>query len=138
MAALGGLIVLGSAVSLFVEPAPEPVVSEAERLKREMFLRDQTTEELGRRAVLAQLRDPSSARFGKSLGRLKYGKRVACGFVNAKNGFGGYTGETPWVMVVEDGIVMIRPSQGGRGFDKVWNRYCTGDADTEEPAAHLG
>jgi len=25
--------------------------------------------------------------------------RIACGYVNAKNGFGGYTGEQPWYVV---------------------------------------
>jgi len=49
------------------------------------------------------LRDPESARFRKfsmAEGVLSDGSgrknRVACGYVNAKNGFGGYTGDQPW------------------------------------------
>lgn len=92
------------------------------------YLRDLTTEAMGKRAVLASLKDPSSAQFGDSFGRLKHGKRVACGYVNARNGFGGYAGSTPWVMVVEDNVLLFRGGDGGR-FARTWNRYCTGDPD---------
>lgn len=130
---LGALIVIGTAVSLFTNPSPAtaPVVSPAEQAKRDQFLRDQTTEALGRQTIRAQLRDPRSAQFGESFGRLKHGKRVACGYVNARNAFGGYAGDTPWVMVIEDGTVLIRSGDNAGRFAKVWNRYCTGEPDSE-------
>ena len=54
-------------------------------------------------AVTARLKDPASVRFGEvrisapasSLG----GGTAVCGFVNARNGFGGYTGMAPFVYV---------------------------------------
>lgn len=45
------------------------------------------------RAVADSLRDPESARFtGTRVVRTPEGKDALCGMVNAKNGFGGYTG----------------------------------------------
>jgi hypothetical protein len=35
------------------------------------------------------------------------GKLTVCGEVNAKNGFGGYSGVTPFIYFVEDDIVML-------------------------------
>ncbi len=46
-----------------------------------------------RNAVLAALKDPDSAVFeGLYMGNSP-AKNVVCGFVNAKNSFGGYTGK---------------------------------------------
>jgi len=51
-----------------------------------------------RRAIIRTLKDPDSARFGRIFeGREVVGKTTICGEVNAKNGFGGYTGMTPFV-----------------------------------------
>jgi hypothetical protein len=47
---------------------------------------------MGEAAVKARLKDPESARFGEQWVGGKDGT-VFCGKVNAKNGFGGYTGE---------------------------------------------
>lgn len=49
-------------------------------------------------AVREQLRDPSSAEFGeiKSVTEAS-GQHVACGTVNARNGYGGYAGRMPFV-----------------------------------------
>lgn len=62
------------------------------------------------RQVRAILRDPNSARFDKATGRvlltLDNGahRSIDCGHVNAKNGYGGYTGQQPWFVVTfEDG-----------------------------------
>ncbi|RUW24954.1 hypothetical protein [Mesorhizobium sp. M1E.F.Ca.ET.041.01.1.1] len=57
------------------------------------------------RAVTLQLKDPDSAKFGpiKAVpfpGVKEGGVILACGLVNAKNGFGGYAGETPFVGVL--------------------------------------
>lgn len=43
-------------------------------------------------------RDPESARFGGfRASRSKADVIAVCGLVNAKNGYGGYTGETPFI-----------------------------------------
>lgn len=46
-----------------------------------------------REQVRAHLRDPDSAKFG---GAMVGPRGVVCGLVNAKNGFGGYTGMQPY------------------------------------------
>ncbi|HNN66546.1 MAG TPA: hypothetical protein PKM19_10025 [Pseudomonadales bacterium] len=44
-------------------------------------------------AVINQLKDPESARFGEIWAMDgTNGRRHICGYVNAKNGYGGYTG----------------------------------------------
>jgi hypothetical protein len=45
------------------------------------------------------LKDPESARFGATAAvkRPEGGGLSVCGFVNAKNSYGGYTGEKPYV-----------------------------------------
>lgn len=58
------------------------------------------------RQVAAALKDPGSAEFGETSIR----RGVACGSVNAKNGFGGYTGATPFM--VRDGALYVGPEVG--------------------------
>lgn len=49
-------------------------------------------------AVREQLRDPSSAEFGEiKVVTDASGQHVACGTVNARNGYGGYVGKMPFV-----------------------------------------
>lgn len=53
------------------------------------------------KTALAGLKDPESARFSRFKARKVFmpGNKVAiqaCGFLNAKNSFGGYTGATPF------------------------------------------
>jgi hypothetical protein len=54
-------------------------------------------------AVRASLRDPDSARFGNVWFIERSG--AVCGGINAKNAYGGYTGENRFV--VKDGAVVI-------------------------------
>ena len=53
------------------------------------------------RQVAARLKDPESARFGpiRAVSRIWNGSEelVVCGWVNSKNSFGGYTGQTPYI-----------------------------------------
>ena len=56
---------------------------------------DEAAFAMARKAVVSQLRDPSSAQFGPRLERrFVMSVDVVCGTVNAKNGYGGYTGQT--------------------------------------------
>jgi hypothetical protein len=66
-------------------------------------------------AVRASLRDPGSAKFStlhvlRSPGR----HNLYCGLVNAKNGFGGYTGDVPFVVEFGDrpGVVFANNTNG--------------------------
>ena len=44
--------------------------------------------------VKRELRDPESAQFTD----VEIGANVACGFVNSKNGYGGYAGRVPFLV----------------------------------------
>ncbi|WP_328277762.1 zinc ribbon domain-containing protein [Sphingobium sp.] len=66
------------------------------------------------RAVKARLRDPDSAAF-RHLGR-------GCGYVNARNGFGGMVGDQPFI-VQSDGQVLF-PSDGEKTFKRMWKSRC--------------
>lgn len=55
-------------------------------------------------AIRARLKDPESARFGVIFASQgKTGAIFACGVVNARNSFGGYTGDTPYVVGMSSG-----------------------------------
>jgi len=78
-------------------------------------------------AVLAQLRDPDSAKFSEifAVGDRKVGKAfpvIICGKVNAKNGFGGFTGDQPFVRFMATGAVTLEKQTA----IKEWNAYCAG------------
>jgi hypothetical protein len=72
-------------------------------------------------AVREKLKDPESARFG----RIVAGKDTkdiisVCGLVNARNGFGGYTGETPFLGIFIGNAtksIFFPVKIGGAGFD---------------------
>lgn len=50
------------------------------------------------KAVTDKLKDPGSAQFGlMTAGKTVTGGIVACGYVNAKNSFGGYVGMSPYI-----------------------------------------
>lgn len=56
------------------------------------------------RGIRGRLRDPESARFGRAVsGYDETGLIYTCGVVNAKNAYGGYTGEKPYMVVLLPG-----------------------------------
>lgn len=72
---------------------------------------------LVRSYVTDQLKDPDSAQF-----RNQYG---LCGEVNAKNGFGGYTGYVRFMAGAKDKVFMEDdPRLEAGAFDEVWNSLC--------------
>jgi hypothetical protein len=72
-------------------PTREAQPSAATQSRPDYFLQ-------ARRAIRGTLRDPDSARFGNVFeGRGIIGRVTICGEVNSKNGFGRYTGMTPFV-----------------------------------------
>lgn len=69
-----------------------------------------------RAAVTSQLRDPESARFGP-LTRGRGG--AVCGTVNARNGFGGYTGAAPFAWSAATGALLYDfPTSEGHWRDR--------------------
>lgn len=79
-----------------------------------------------RRAVLARLRDPDSARFSpiERAAEQTNGDKVICGFVNARNGFGGYTGDTPYMAVMRSHLVAELALGVGRETDAALVTVC--------------
>ena len=61
--------------------------------------------DVAKRAIVASLKDPESARFGSATFYQNdtLGKKLVCIYVNAKNSFGGYTGMQPATVELRDG-----------------------------------
>jgi hypothetical protein len=83
-------------------------------------------------AVRPMLRDPQSAIFrdlsatnDRKIGKSPAGL-VVCGYVNAKNGFGGYTGEKPFINFYGTKLVEIEPTPRTNKFNASWNKLCAG------------
>ena len=75
---------------------------------------------LAKRQVSGRLKDAESARWGEIFS----GKKgPVCGSVNAKNGFGGYTGFQRFV-VSGGGLVVIEDDMVATEFEKVWSEVC--------------
>jgi hypothetical protein len=78
---------------------------------------DATAFAKAKEAVVASLKDPDSAKFGPAITRktiisssfLDMGQHrdIVCGTVNAKNSYGGYTGQSQYAYMVKDGTVVI-------------------------------
>ena len=81
---------------------------------------------IGSAAVLQALRDPGSGQFGDAFANEseKKGPMVVCGSVNAKNGFGGFTG--PKFFVVGAGYKTVQMQDTTADFAGVRNKLCTG------------
>lgn len=82
-------------------------------------------------AVRGNLRDPSSAMFNPADARFFFSQAgmVICGFVNARNGFGGYAGPTGWVAIAkhgEDGVFRAEAVLQGQSsqYRLLWRSVC--------------
>jgi hypothetical protein len=76
----------------------------------------------GEEAIRNQLKDPESATFRGVHFYSGGGIPVACGEVNAKNGFGGYTGFERFVAAGD--TLAVTESQVEGGLGPVWKKYC--------------
>lgn len=88
----------------------------AEQDKRE---RIQLRIAMGQDSVTKILKDPDSAKFGKVVFREP---GVICGYVNAKNSFGGYTGEQAFISLGTPEMTWIDGQS--KDFKKIWNERC--------------
>lgn len=92
--------------------ATKPVSAETARLNIQVA---------AQRAVRERLKDPSSAEFGEF--RYVRGK-AGCGTVNARNGFGGYTGEQRFIYLGRDVGAMFERDFDRFKFDALWLESC--------------
>lgn len=72
-----------------------------------------------KKAVIARLKDPDSAKFGKVVYRPD---GVVCGYVNAKNSFGGYTGEKAFISLGGPNMTWLHGES--KDFETTWNKRC--------------
>src|SRR5262245_13994790 len=88
-----------------------------------------------RAAVVANLKDPESARFGDKFDRrINRGRdgvlyEVVCGEVNARNGFGGYTGSKMFLWTASDiGIRRVIMADSDSIDRLLTKAVCTGES----------
>lgn len=114
------VIVAGIVISAMMhEPTPEEAAANAASAERSAVVFN------GKEAVKARLNDPASARFGDVVYVKKQGGvAVACGTVNAKNGFGGYGGMKQFVSFGSPKLTSIEGTDDA--FVELWNRHCAG------------
>ena len=72
-------------------------------------------------AVRAKLKDPGSAQFKNQ--RVS-AKGAACGEVNSKNSFGGYTGYTRYIFAGKD-LTIFESDMAPGEFDTSWRQVCS-------------
>ncbi len=79
---------------------------------------------LSKDAVRSRLREPSSATFRNVIFHVYEGRMpMVCGEVNAKNGFGGYTGYQGFI-ASGDALVFLESELEAGEFVKSWNMIC--------------
>lgn len=76
------------------------------------------------RAVKSRLKDPYSAVFGQFYVLDIAGTTNVCGYVNAKNSFGSYTGEKSYIY--SNGVVLMPSDTTRTKFTKAWKDLCGG------------
>ncbi|WP_315809468.1 hypothetical protein [Pseudomonas sp. C9-3] len=123
-------IVIVVAKGMLTEKPPEPTktpdqiaadaAAEKQRaaeakVRQEVFL----TQAIAKEAVLAKLKDPDSAKFGQIISKAS---GIVCGYVNAKNAFGGYTGDKAFMYSPQKQIAVIQGE--AKDFEGVWNKQC--------------
>ena len=102
-AVVGVVMVVALAYHMYDEAGKPPAPpSEAERAREMQAVNDRlrakaelnvsNNEGVAKATILTMLKDPDSARFRD----IKSSGDVLCGMVNARNGFGGYTGFVPF------------------------------------------
>ncbi len=79
----------------------------------------------GSDALKASLRDPDSAKILSGFVSSDAGKYFACGTVNAKNGFGGYSGATRWFS--DSILVAVESAAIAQEFEAGWQSHCTNE-----------
>jgi len=79
---------------------------------------------LSKEAVKERLKDPESVKFKDMFYSDSYKNiDVTCGYVNAKNGFGGYNGFERFVASGTNTNLVFFETEVG-SFDKVWTTLC--------------
>lgn len=122
------VLVVGNSVLNPAPPAPqktpEQIAQEAEKARLEAAKADKRLKEvqavgLAKASVKARLKDPSSAEFGKVVMKPS---GIVCGYVNAKNAYGGYTGEKAFISMGSQEMTWLEGESPD--FATTWNKNC--------------
>ena len=123
--AITGVIVIAAGYFLWRACMPsEPTASEPTASDQG---RELAWIEKGQESVREKLRDPESARFKDAFfHRGAAGAPMSCGWVNSKNGFGGYVG---WMRYMSGGSSQLTfiESEMEDGFQETWAQFCGAD-----------
>ena len=85
----------------------------------------QGTIEMAKGMVSVQLRDPSSAVYtGVRLVKIN-GEKAVCGLVNSRNGFGGMSGNSQFVRLLDDPLQTVFIEGVNRSGDKQIDHFCS-------------
>lgn len=117
---VAGAIMKGTAP----KPTPEDLAADSANTarltqEREDRERKRTAQDL----IKATLKDPESAQFSDVMVVRVSGAPVVCGYVNARNGFGGLSGRKGFVLT-DKSLTMEEASE--REFVRAWNKLCVG------------
>ena len=108
-----------SAVALASCGDSSSTAASSEPSETEMMSRYQV---MSKNKLEESLRDPGSAKYEDvAAHRVSSGGYVFCGKINAKNGFGGYTGFERFIA----SPVIVGTEGTVDGFDDVWTEFCT-------------
>jgi hypothetical protein len=80
---------------------------------------DKAALKIAKQMVAVRLRDPGSAEFSMLSVHQVGPRRVVCGWVNAKNGFGGYAGPERFVAGM-DALPLLSGVDDEAGFEAAW------------------
>ncbi|MDO1476496.1 hypothetical protein [Comamonas thiooxydans] len=104
LAAVTAALAMSYATQSVAQSAPKPAVTWTKDVATEAEIDD------AKKTVISQLKDPESARFGEIFALSgTNGKRSVCGYINAKNSYGGYTGDKMF-SIISSGSVVIQGS----------------------------
>lgn len=104
------ILATGAAALPFApKPKPEPAILVKPTTTAALDVRKAISD--GKLAVKLAMREPSSAVFGSAW----FARTAVCGTVSGRNGYGGMTGQRPFVVV--NGLVAI-------GNNELWLRHC--------------
>jgi hypothetical protein len=110
------------------QPAPPPK-TEGDELDEALF----SYPSFARKLLSDRLRDPQSAKITKLMAFMTGKRLTLCGMVNAKNGFGGYSGGE--VFIISDDGIFIGETEANA--DRVFAE-CKGTATRTVPESALG
>lgn len=109
-----GAVLMMIFYSITREPrsAPPPTPQQVEAKKAAVAIA------VAQSAIQGALKDPDSAKFSGAF----YKEGTVCGYVNAKNSFGGYSGDKGFVVDEKRGIAELEGSTAN--FHKRWSERC--------------